>query len=164
MATRIEEIDKRVADINVLLQEDIGTVERASLMFESIALRTERAELTDKKKKKRIKAEERRLTEIYKDADTNTNAHIEGLIKRAAFMRIELEDYEEDIRVNGSTELFTQSISTPPYTRERPVVRLYNSMQKNYQTITKQLSDALPESQRGGDSEEFDEFCRGGRK
>lgn len=95
-------------------------------------------------KDKRIKKEERRLKRIYKNIDKDNKAIIDGLIKRAAYMLVTLEDWEKDISENGYYEMFTQSLNTPPYERERPVARLYNTMNKNYQSIIKQLSDLVP--------------------
>lgn len=107
----------------------------------------------------RIAAENKRLRKIYKDLPKDTLTLYEGLIKRAAFMRIALEDYEEDLNENGHTELFTQSANTPPYDRERPAARLFNSMVKNYQSIIKQLKDALPEQAAVDVSEELMRFA-----
>ena len=97
-----------------------------------------------KTKDVRIKEEDKRLRELYKDLTKETLALYDGLIKRAAYMRVTLEDYEEDIVVNGSTELFTQSERTEPYERERPVSAIYNRLIKNYQIVIKQLQTALP--------------------
>jgi hypothetical protein len=110
-------------------------------------------------KDKRIKAEIDRLLKIYEDLSQHELASIEGLIRRAAYMRVTLEDYEKDLDEKGYVEMFTQSERTPPYERERPVARLYNSMNRNYQTIMRQLVDALPRS--GSEvSSELMEFLR----
>ena len=101
-------------------------------------------------KEKRIKKEERNLKKLFKDTPTDKKTLINGLIQRAAFMRITLEDYEADIDENGYVELFSQSEKTEPYERERPVVRLYNTMNGNYQKIIKQLSDLLPKDNEDG--------------
>ena len=95
-------------------------------------------------KDERILKEVRRLNRIYKEIDKDRKAIIDGLIKRAAYMRITLEDWEMDIVENGIVEMFTQSEKTEPYERERPVARLYNTMNANYQKIIKQLSDLVP--------------------
>ena len=92
----------------------------------------------------RIKKEEKRLKRIYKNIDKDKKAIIDGLIQRAAYMRVSLEDYEKDLNEKGYVELFTQSEKTEPYERERPVARLYNTMNKNYQSIIKQLTDLIP--------------------
>lgn len=95
-------------------------------------------------KTKRINKEIRRLEEIFKDMPEDIKAIADGLIKQAAYMRIQLEDYIEDLDTNGYVEMFTQSPKTPPYERERPVARLYATANRNYQNIIKQLSDLLP--------------------
>lgn len=109
----------------------------------------------------RIKKEARRLKRIYKNIDKDNKAIIDGLIQRAAYMRVTLEDWELDIMENGCTEMFTQSINTPPYERERPVARLYNTMNKNYQSIIKQLSDLVPKPEPKQEDDGFDEFVNG---
>lgn len=111
-------------------------------------------------KDERILKEVRRLNRIYKNIDKDNKAIIDGLIQRAAYMRITLEDWELDIVENGCTEMFTQSINTPPYERERPVARLYNTMNKNYQSIIKQLSDLVPKEApaKGVEDDGFADF------
>lgn len=109
-------------------------------------------------KDERIKKEERRLRTIYKDIDRDNKAIIDGLINRAAYMRITLEDWERDIDENGYIEMFTQSEKTDPYERERPVIRLYNTMNKNYQSIIKQLSDLVPKYEPKEKDDGFDDF------
>ena len=109
-------------------------------------------------KAERIIKEDKRLRRIYKDIAKDKQALIDGLISRAAYMRITLEDYELDIDTNGYFEMFTQSERTDPYERERPVARLYNTMNKNYQSIVKQLSDLLPKETEVVDDDSFDIF------
>lgn len=106
----------------------------------------------------RIKREELRLRRIYKKIDKDNKAIIDGLIQRASYMRITLEDWEKDIDENGYFEMFTQSEKTDPYERERPVIRLYNSMNKNYQTIIRQLSDLVPKYEPAPKEDGFDDF------
>jgi len=109
-------------------------------------------------KDERILKEERRLKKIYKDIDKDKIGIVEGLIQRAAYMRVTLEDWERDIMENGHIEMFTQSEKTAPYERERPVARLYNTMNKNYQSIINQLSSLLPKDTGGGEDDGFDKF------
>ena len=118
----------------------------------------------DKKKEltkdERIIKEERRLKRIYKNIDKDNKAIIDGLIQRAAYMRVTLEDWEKDIMENGYYEMFTQSEKTDPYERERPVARLYNTMNANYQKIIKQLSDLVPKEAptKGVEDDGFADF------
>lgn len=116
-------------------------------------------------KDKRISREEKRLRKNYENIPEELMGVADGLIRRAAYMRVTLEDYEKDLDEKGYVELFTQSEKTDPYERERPVARLYNQMNKNYQTIIKQLTDMLPKPKTGkaGDEDDgFDDFV--GRK
>jgi len=112
----------------------------------------------DLTKVERIKKEERRLRRIYKKIDKDNKAIIDGLIQRAAYMRVTLEDYEVDLDEKGYVELFSQSEKTDPYERERPVARLYNTMNKNYQSIIKQLSDLVPKQEVKPKDDGFDAF------
>ena len=98
-------------------------------------------------RKRRINKEIRRLENIFKDMPEEVQEIAEGLIKQAAYMRIQLEDYIEDLETNGYVEMFTQSPKTPPYERERPVARLYATANRNYQNIMKQLADLLPKQE-----------------
>lgn len=109
-------------------------------------------------KDKRITTEETRLRKIYNSIDEDNKAIIDGLIQRAAYMRITLEDWERDIDNNGFIEMFTQSVQTAPYERERPVIRLYNTMNKNYQSIIKQLSDLVPKYEAKVKDDGFEAF------
>lgn len=81
------------------------------------------------------------MNKIFSAKSDKEKSFLEALIKRAAFMRIQLEDMEKDLSNNGFIEMFTQSATAPAYERERPTARLYSQMNKNYQTLMKQLSD-----------------------
>jgi hypothetical protein len=112
-------------------------------------------------KDKRISKEEKRLRESYGNIPEDIMRVADGLIRRAAYMRITLEDYEKDLDENGYVEMFSQSDKTDPYERERPVARLYNTMNKNYQSIIKQLADMIPKEppkKKGVEDDDFDEF------
>lgn len=109
-------------------------------------------------KTERITKEERRLKRHYKDLQLDKKAITDGLIRRAAFMRVTLEDMEVDLDTNGFYELFSQSENQDPYERERPVARQYQTMNKNYQSIIKQLSDLLPKEATKETDDGFESF------
>ena len=110
-------------------------------------------------KAERISVEEARLRKNYKEIKRDKAAIVDGLIRRAAYMRITLEDMEMDLDTGGFYELFSQSENQDPYERERPVARQYQSMNKNYQSIIKQLSDLLPkESPKSEGDDGFESF------
>lgn len=111
----------------------------------------------------RIKAEKARLEDLFLEIKGEKKAVTEGLIERASFMRVELEEMEIDIRENGYTEEFSQG-NQEPYDRLRPIVNAYNTMNANYQKIIRQLTDLLPKDppadpEGGGDG--FENFVNG---
>jgi hypothetical protein len=108
-----------------------------------------------------ISKEKRRLNLIYKNVPKENKGIIEGLIQRAAYMRITLEWMEVELDEKGYVEMFTQSEKTEPYERERPIARLYNTMNKNYQSIIKQLSDLVPKQEVKIKDDNFDNFING---
>lgn len=112
-------------------------------------------------KEDRILKEERRIKRVYKELPKDKTDVTQGLIRRAAYMRITLEDMENDLDENGFVEMFSQSDNQTPYERERPVARLYNTINKNYQSIIKQLSDLLPKVEPKEQDDGFDDFIRG---
>lgn len=113
-------------------------------------------------KANRIKAEVDRLNENYAGLAESKKRVAEGLIARAAFMRVELEDLEEYLSENGWTEKFSQG-NQEPYDRARPQGQTYNTMNANYQKIIKQLDSLLPkEDAKPRDEDDgFDEFVGG---
>lgn len=116
------------------------------------------ADKKDLTREERISKEEKRLRRIYKNIGKDQKAIIDGLIQRAAYMRITLEDYEADLDEKGYVEMFSQSDKMEPYERERPVARLYNTMNKNYQSIIKQLTDLVPKEPPKTEDDGFEEF------
>jgi hypothetical protein len=99
-----------------------------------------------------------RLNLIFDNLPRDTKTLNEGLISRAAYMLATLQDYEKDLDENGYVEMFSQSDKVASYERERPVARLYNSMNKNYQSIMKQLSDLLPKPEARVKGDGLDDF------
>ena len=129
--------------------------------FGRIGSGIEETEMGKKKeltREERIGKEERRLLRLFTDMEETRKKTVLGLIRRAAFMRISLEDLEDDINENGFAEEFSQG-NQEPYMRERPVAKVYNALNGGYQKIMKQLTDLLPKEERldkGGDA--FDDF------
>lgn len=112
-------------------------------------------------KEARIKREKMRLRRQFAKIDKKKKSVVEGLIERAAFMRIMLEDMEADIKEKGYVEPFSQG-NQAPYDRKRPVVDSYNTMNANYQKIIKQLTELMPkEIVPKPASDGFEEFVNG---
>ena len=117
--------------------------------------------MREKTKDERIKAEERRLTKIYGDLKSEKKMKAaQGLIRRAAYMRVMLEESESDIVENGLTEKFSQG-DQEPYDRKRPIADLYSAMNTSYQKIIKQLTDLLPTEEKK-EADPFLDYIVGG--
>ena len=113
----------------------------------------------------RIKKERARLKKVFADLPPEESAVCDGLIVQAARLRVLLDDAWADISVKGDVEMFTQSAEAPPYERLRPVAQLYNTRDKNYQTVIRQLMDRLPDgAKQSDDAEELMKFIRGGKQ
>ena len=108
----------------------------------------------------RIRKEITRLNKIFSAKSDEEKQFLDSLIKRAAFMRCQLDDMQKDLNKNGFTEMFTQSANAPPYSRERPIARMYNSLNKNYQTLMKQMADFVDRSEKPAEDDGFDAFLR----
>lgn len=115
-------------------------------------------------KEELIKKEVNRLNKIYKDLDSKKKSVVQGLIERAAHMRITLEIFAKDLDENGYIEMFSQG-NQEPYERKRPTADLYNTMNTCYQKVIKQLTDLLPkevvEPSQKTDKDDFDNFVNG---
>lgn len=116
--------------------------------------------LTKEEQNEAVLKEYQRLKRQFSKIDRKTKAVVEGLIDRAAFMKVQLDMLEEDIQENGVTEMFRQSENQQAYERKRPKADLYNSMNVAYQKIIKQLCDLLPKTEKkaGQGSDPFAEF------
>ena len=106
----------------------------------------------EKEKSKLIKKELKRLRGIYGELADEKNSPLPGLIERAAFFRISLEELEEDIKINGYTEKFSQG-NQDPYDRKRPIAELYSNYSQTYLKIIRQLHDMRPKQDEAKDKE-----------
>jgi len=110
-------------------------------------------------KEKYIKAEIKRLKKIYKDIEPNRKDSAIGLIERASFMRVSLDEMEASLNSKGFVEMFSQSETQEPYERKRLTADLYNQINGSYQKIIKQLTDLLPKEQVKNDNDDgFNSF------
>ncbi|MDK9843616.1 hypothetical protein AST00_10365 [Staphylococcus equorum] len=105
----------------------------------------ERDEQQLKEHEARVDKEKKRLDKVFQSIPDDKKRVAQGLIVQAARMRVLLDDAWLDIQEKGDYELFTQSENAPPYERERPIAKLFNSRDGAYQKIIQQLSRLLPE-------------------
>lgn len=118
-------------------------------------------EVRTKTKEERIRSEKNRLNRLFKGLEEKKKKLAVGLIERAAFMRVELEDLEADLKENGWTEPFQQSEKVEPYDRARPQGQTYNTMNTSYQKIMRQLHDMLPVETVKPKDDGFEDFITG---
>ena len=90
-------------------------------------------------KEREMKRERIRLKKIFTaDRCGEENMHfVSSLIDRAAFLRVELEHIEQDLRVEGVMDFFTQG--TQVMWREHPLSRVHIQYTKNYRDIITKL-------------------------
>lgn len=120
--------------------------------------------MANKKDKTPIDAEIERLSAIFADIAPDKKSVCEGLIVQAARLRVMLDRAWKDIDANGDTEMFSQSPTTDPYERERPVARLFNTRDKNYQTTIKMLIDMLPAQEKADAANDIMKFALAGKR
>lgn len=92
---------------------------------------------------KLIKAEETRLTKLFKDIDKDKKGLVKDLIQNASFMSIQMKIMQERINEEGVTIKYQNGENQWGY-KKSPDVETYNSFIKQYTTIIKQLTDLLP--------------------
>lgn len=110
---------------------------------------------------KEVLKEKRRIMKLFADIPEDKRKLLDGLFVQAARLRLRLDDLWNDIQSYGETEMFSQSEKTDPYERERPAARLFTATDKNYQSIMKQLTDALPDgAARNSAAAELAEFMK----
>ncbi|KLU65716.1 hypothetical protein DEAC_c23460 [Desulfosporosinus acididurans] len=97
------------------------------------------------------------LLEMFKNLPAEPMKFVYPLIQRLAFMQTTLEELEDDIKAKGTFEL---TKTRPRKFRERPVVKTYNAMIKNYTTTMKQLLDRLPGEKADEAEDELLAFLR----
>ncbi|MEH6975898.1 MULTISPECIES: hypothetical protein [Bacillus] len=111
----------------------------------------------DLEKEKRIKREMTRLNSLLKNLEPKKKRAVSSLIKNAAFMAVTLEDLQEKINKNGTTEHY-QNGANQFGTKKSSDVEVHNNMTKNHAQVMKQLIDLLPKDPPKDDDDGFDEF------
>lgn len=111
-------------------------------------------------KEDKIKKEINRIKKLYKDFNKDKARVLEGLIKEAAFMKVELEELRNDLLITGLTELFVQGEQC--FNRERPESKLYTSFIQRYSQVMKQLIEMLPAEEKKQEETNLEKFVQKG--
>ena len=112
-------------------------------------------------KEDKIKKEINRIKKLYKDFNKDKARVLEGLIKEAAFMKVELEELRNDLLITGLTELFVQGEQC--FNRERPESKLYTSFIQRYSQVMKQLIEMLPAEEKKEEETNLEKFVQKGK-
>lgn len=99
---------------------------------------------SDKQRKTKIKKEQKRLQDIFKNLDTNKKKGVEKLIEDAAFMAVTLEETRQIIARDGIVETY-QNGANQTGVKKSSAVEVYDKMVNTYSRVVKQLIDLIPE-------------------
>lgn len=109
-------------------------------------------------KDSRIKKEKRRLKNKFSSLDKDLMDIVDPLLDNASFMRVTLEDLQENINENGITITY-QNGENQWGKKKSPEAEMYNTMIKNYSAINKQLIDLIPKNEKTDpEDDDFDDF------
>ena len=99
---------------------------------------------SDKQRKTKIKKEQKRLQDIFKNLDTSKKKTVEKLIEDAAFMAVPLEETRQIIARDGIVETY-QNGANQTGVKKSSAVEVYDKMVNTYSRVVKQLTDLIPE-------------------
>lgn len=109
-------------------------------------------------KQERIKKEIQRLSKIFKEIDKDRLQIVDNLIKNVAFMIVVLEELQEIINEEGTSEHFING--KQDFIRESTALKSYNTTIKNYQSAIKSLLDLLPTSDKKETEDQLLQFLK----
>ena len=82
---------------------------------------------------------------VRKIKDPNKKTLAIPLVKRIAFLLVQLEDLEENIKINGWVESFQQSDKVEPFEKKRATVEVFFSVHSSYIKSLKELNGLMKE-------------------
>lgn len=98
--------------------------------------------MDDKKRKRLVTNEIKRLTDIFKEVDSKKQRTIKGLIEESAFMKATLLELKEIIQNEGVINEMPQGEYS--IMREHPALKSYNTTIQRYTTVIEKLLGLLP--------------------
>lgn len=98
-------------------------------------------------KKKKLSKEKKRLLNIFKDIDENKKKFIDTQISNLAWYNISIKELQENIDAFG-VEIEYNNGGNQYGIKESPSVKTLIAYQKHVNTITNQLVDLVPPSQK----------------
>lgn len=95
-----------------------------------------------------IRAEKQKLSGIYSRLEVKTKKSVSSLIDEAAFMAASLWELRQAINKKGYSEEY-QNGENQKGTKKCSEVEIYIQLSKNYMSVMKQLTDLLPNENKG---------------
>ena len=96
-----------------------------------------------KDKERRIEAEFKRLLDVMESVPDVKRSVVEPLARNSAFMKVTLEDLQAEILESGIIEEYNHG-GGQSGRKENSVLKTYNRLVKNYESITKTLLATIP--------------------
>lgn len=113
------------------------------------------AKLSRKKQDELIQKEIDRLNAVFDELSDREKEAAKGIIERIAFMTIQLEILENEIKLKGPTYTFQNG--KQKMLIENPAQKSYNTMMNRYTTAYKELFNLLKKINNNSDENEFED-------
>lgn len=94
-------------------------------------------------KEQKIRTELDRLSILFEDLDENKRELLDSVLQNAAFMKVTLDELQEEIAKTGAVERY-QNGANQYGLKQSAAVQAYNALVKNYTAIMKVLGERLP--------------------
>ena len=101
-----------------------------------------------------VKLEYERLRSLFSSVDPTKAELVDNLINEAAFMRVQLENLQQQIRKYGAVQ-----ISSKGTQRQTEAAKFYTKLVNSYGTVIKTLNSIMGKNMID-DNDEFDEFMK----
>ena len=98
-------------------------------------------------KKKRIQNELDKISIVFENVPEKERSVIDPLLQNFAFMKVTLEDLQEEINRDGISETY-QNGENQSGQKENSKLKSYNRLIKNFESVTKTLMRYIPEDDR----------------
>ena len=103
---------------------------------------------------KNVQLEYERLKSLFKDVDENKSKLVDELLKKAAFLKDQLDDLEKEINKYGAIFHYSDGSS-----KQSPAYKTFLASVGTYQAIIKTLNGILG-SDVVDEDDEFDDFIK----
>ena len=100
-------------------------------------------------KEERIQIELDQINKVFDRVPENERSVIDPLFQNYAFMKVTLEDLQDEINRDGISETY-QNGQNQSGQKENSKLKSYNRLIKNFESITKTVMRYLPEDDQDG--------------